>query len=126
VALWHQTLHIVSAHSAPILAYALFGLIGSNLAGVLFSLTLLANGYGITGSYVSYTSILYPQLLIQGTLGAFTFSFARGAITWIALNHSAPRRPGIRDTFAATARRWPALLAQSLLYGVLITLVWQG
>jgi hypothetical protein len=123
VSLWRETLLAFNTHAAPILAYALFGLVGANLIGAIFSTALLLNAYFINGAYTPYTNILYPQLLIQGILGSFMYTFARGAITWIALQGQGHhgQRPGARDAFRATARRLPVLLAQSLLYGALIT-----
>jgi hypothetical protein len=115
--LWRESLHVMGASFGPILFYAFFGLIGANLVGLVVGTLLLADVYGQTGSFFTYSNMQYPQLAVQGMVGVFTFIFARGAITRIALY-----REGIRKAYDATVTRWPALLGQSLLYGALITL----
>jgi hypothetical protein len=115
--LWRESLHVMGASFGPILFYAFFGLIGANLVGLVVGTLLLADVYGQTGTFFAYSNLQYPQLAVQGMVGVFTFVFARGAITWIAMYGE-----GIRKAYGATVARWPALLGQSLLYGTLITL----
>ncbi|MCL5996094.1 MAG: hypothetical protein M1546_08560 [Chloroflexi bacterium] len=141
--LWRETIRVFGAHFGSILVYACFGLVGANLVGVVVSTVLLTNAYLIVGGYTAYANILYPQLLIQAVIGLFTFSFARGAITWIVMRGAArpddsadSGRPGTRAisagassvgaAFRVTLRRWPALLAGSLVYGAILTLCTVG
>jgi hypothetical protein len=127
--LWRQSLHIMSVQFGPILAYSFFGLVGANIAGAIIATIVLTNAYIIIGGYTSYTNILYPQLIAQALAGVFTYTFARGAITWLALQStSSPdaARSGWRAAFRATLSRWPSLIVSALVYGISITLCTAG
>jgi hypothetical protein len=120
--LWRETLHVLGSHSAPILFYAVGGILGASILGALLGSALLVRAYMWTEAYTPYINILIPQLLIQAAAGVFLASFAQGAITWIALRAGAGQPADVPGAFHATLARWPALLASSLLYGVVIAL----
>lgn len=123
--LWRESLQILSAHSAPILILACFGLTGATLLGAVITTLLLPGAFGRNGRFAFPANIpgaINPQLIVQAVVGTFAYILARGAITWIALHASDERRPTVRDALRAALKRWPELLAQSLVYGIIITL----
>lgn len=120
-AVWRDSLLTLSTHSVPILVFALLGFAGA-------AITSAAVGLGLSaGSWQQrYNSADLQQLplLIQGVVGLFTVSFARGVITRIVLSaqHAALDTTGVSlsDACRATLTRWPALLVSVLTYGGLI------
>jgi hypothetical protein len=143
-ALWHETIHTLGTHSAPILACALLGLVGAGLLGAMVNAALTLDIYARTGGIFTNTANnFYLQLLIQAAIGIFGISLARGAISWIALNTSGsnlsapplskgglegvpstrhPQPVTLWAALRASAARMPLLLLSSLMYGALITL----
>ena len=121
-ALWGETLQILSAHSAPILFYTVFGLAGASIVGALAGGLVLPIINARLARFATLNGIGESQLLVQSIAGLFLFIFARGAITWIAMHGADQRTPKVGEAFRATLKRWPALLAQSLVYGALISL----
>ncbi len=119
--LWGESLAILSAHSGPILALALFGFAGAGIVGQLVNTVLTFDSYARTGSFFSsFFSHLQAQYLAHAVCGAFTLALARGGVTWIALNHGARRRISFVAACRGAVERWPALLLASALYGALI------
>lgn len=119
--LWSESLAILSAHSGPILAFALFGFAGAAIVGQLVNTVLVFDSYARTGSFFSsFFSHLQTQYLVQAVCGAFTLALARGGVTWIALHHGTARRITFMAACRGALERWPALLLAAALYGVLI------
>lgn len=119
--LWSESLAILSAHSGPILAFALFGFAGAAIVGQLVNTVLVFDSYARTGSFFSsFFSHLQTQHLVQAVCGAFTLALARGGVTWIALHHGTARRITFMAACRGALERWPALLLAAALYGVLI------
>ena len=120
--LFNETLQILSANSVSILWLAFFGLGGAGLVGAIINIFMLPVASGRGGFYRYFGNALNPQLVAQAGAGAITFILARGAITWIALHSNDATRPGLRAALRAALNRWPELLTQSLLYGIVITI----
>lgn len=119
--LWSESLAILSAHSGPIFAFALFGFAGAGIVGQLVNTALTFDSYTRTGSFFSsFFSHLQAQYLVQAVCGAFTLALARGGVTWIALNHATGRRITLMAACRGALERWPALLLAAALYGALI------
>ena len=118
--LWGESLAILSAHSGPIFALALFGFAGADIVGQLVNTALTFEGYARTGSFFLSFNYLQAQYLTQAVFGAVTLALARGGVTWIALNHGTERRISLVAACRGALERWPALLLVSTLYSALI------
>ncbi len=122
-AIWRAALHTLSAQSAPILLCAFGGVAGVYILAQLINTALTFDVYFRAGGvYPAYSNTYYAQLLIQASIGTFTVTLARGAITWLTLRHAAGERAGLREALRAAARRLPILLLSTLTYGLLIFL----
>lgn len=102
-AVWRDALSTLGAHSAAMLLFAFTG----------FALpTVVGNWLHTNG-----------DLLLSASLALLSMTFARGAITWLALYGPQPgdHHGSIGQAMRITFRRYPVLLAGSVLYGALIT-----
>ena len=121
--LWRASMHTLGAHSAPILACALLGLVGAQLLGALANALMTFDVYfRSSGVYIANTSTFFVQLLIQAGLGTFAAALARGAISWMALQHANGQSVPLSAALSRSAARWPVLLVGTLVYGTLATL----
>ncbi len=124
-AVWRDALVTFCAHAPSILPLAFIGIAGAGLLGLAVSLALDLKRYvHAAGPFATYSGIvetfgmdrrIFIVLLVQSALGCLLASFARGAITHVAL-HGASFGPAC----AFALSRMPALLAGTLLYSALI------
>jgi hypothetical protein len=124
-AVWRDTLITFCAHAPGVLALAFIGFAGASLLGLGVSLALNLHRYvHASGPFATYSGIyetfaldtrLFVVLAAQSLLGWLLASFARGAITHLAL-----REGSFVQACVCAVNRMPALLAGTLLYGALI------
>ncbi len=125
-AVWRASFATFGAHAPAILFLALIGFAGASVIGLGMSLALnLEQFVHASGPFATYEGIisilalgdarLFTVLVTQGVLGWVLVSFARGAITQLALNDGS-----LGQACRGACARMPALLAGSLLYSALI------
>ncbi len=104
----------------PVLASALFGFALATILSTLLSVAYTISFYGRTNTILSsYGSGHVVPLIVQAAAGLLAGGFARGAITWLALN-AGSRDHGGRAALRAILARWPLLLLTTLATGALI------
>lgn len=127
VAVWSDALSTFSAHSLAILPFALIGFAAPAILGSLLHTSAKLSEYGRTHAVVTlYDKPSLTVLLVQASLGILTLTFARGAITWLALHDKRCCEDGrshgnFGEACRTTLVRYPALLVGLLLYSTLIT-----
>jgi hypothetical protein len=126
-AVWRDTLSAFSAHPAAILLFAFAGFALPTIIGSWLIVATKLAEYARTRAVVTlYDRPSFTSLLIQAGLGLLAFTFARGAITWLALQgkqHSEAcdnARVGLGAACHAAFVSYPALLMGALLYGACI------
>jgi hypothetical protein len=151
-AMWRDALSTFSAHSAAILLCAFIGFAAPTIisAGISTSATLSAYAQTRSVTVLSGRPIVADDLaspgipeyfrqaqrdlvrqlqtawLVQMVAGLLGLTFARGAITWMALHGSQPGEQSetcgsFGEAIRMALTRYPALLAGTLFYGAIIT-----
>jgi hypothetical protein len=124
-AVWRDTLIAFCSHAPGILVFASIGFAGASLLGLGASLAFNLHRYvHASGSFATYSGIyetfavdprLFVVLVVQSLIGWLLASFARGAITHVALHEAS-----FGQACVCAFSRLPALLAGTLIYSALI------